>query len=154
MRKNVWTWILCQTVGAVIGIILAIGLFVLLILASGCTGGIILGGLGDSGGGYVDEWVIEDVALAGAEFMSDVGEIEIVDGGSVLLLGWTEISWSEFYPVKIRRRSAIERLVFYTPNERDVVLHEICHSYQMNTVGYSDEVTVLDCIECLKGKRG
>ena len=121
----------------------------LIVACGGCTGGILLG----SEGGYINEWVTEDVAMVGPEFMSDVGEITIIDGGNVLLLGWVDIEWSEFYPITLRRRPFWERIIFFTPNERDVVLHEICHSYQLNTVGSSDEETVLDCIECLKEKR-
>ena len=111
-----------------------------LILLSGCCG-------------YIQEWIAEDIAIVGPEIMANVGPIEVVHHPNVFLLGWTEVNHRERNPIKIRCRCWLERLYFFTWNEREVVIHEIMHSYQLNTVGYSDEDTVEEGMLQWKGKQ-
>ncbi len=100
----------------------------------------------------VKSWITEDIITAGPEFMENVGPISTYHSFNVFVYGWTDGDvWTD-HAVHIRCRGWFE--ILYTMDfSRDVCFHEFCHSYQLNTTGYTDEQSICECVEMLNGKR-
>jgi hypothetical protein len=81
----------------------------------------------------------EDLSQCPDYFKQNIGAIVIEDSfkdigfRGLLLAGYVDggDSWEDF-PIHIKNRSGIEKILFPVPREKDVFLHEASHSFELN----------------------
>ena len=81
----------------------------------------------------------KDLEICPKYFKENIGPIIIEDSfdeiglKGVFLIGYVDSAdfWDD-YPIHIKNRSILEKILFFTPREKDVFLHEASHSFELN----------------------
>ena len=81
----------------------------------------------------------KDLEICPQYFKDHIGPVIIEDSFSeigirgMFLIGYVDSDdhWDD-YPIHIKNRSMLDKILFFTPREEDVFLHEASHSFEFN----------------------